>query len=64
MWYVERGIGAIDSAADDFAVVDEDAADGRFVGFQREFGHVDCFAHEALVVFAVGDGAEDHFVGI
>ena len=59
--YVERSVGAVDSAADDFAFVHEDTADGCFVGGEGELGHVDGFAHEALVVFAVGDGAKDHF---
>ena len=62
--YVEAGVGAVDSSADDFALVHEDTPDGGFVGGERELGHVDGFAHEGFVVFAVGDGAEDgHFGG-
>lgn len=38
----------------------EDAADGGFVGFEGKFRHVDGFAHETLMVVAIGDGAEDH----
>ena len=58
--HVERGVGAVDAAADDLAVVDEDAADGRFVRGEGQLGHFDGFAHEAFVVLAVGDGSEDH----
>jgi hypothetical protein len=58
--YTERGVCAVDSSADDFAVVYEDAAYRSFVGCEGEFGHFDGFAHEDFVVFTVGDWTEDH----
>lgn len=32
------------------------------VAVERKLRHLDGFAHETLMVLAVGDGAEDHFV--
>lgn len=61
--YIERSIRAVDSPADDLAIVHENAANRRFVGRESELGHLDGFAHEDFVVLAVGDGAEDHDCG-
>lgn len=38
--YVERTISVVHAAADDLAVVDEDAADGCFVAFESTLGLV------------------------
>lgn len=61
--YVERSICAVDASANDFTLMHEHAAHGRLVGCECEIGHFDGLAHEDFVVFAVGDGTEDHDCG-
>ena len=62
--YIQRGIRAIDTTTDDLAIVDEDAADGRFVGQESQFGHFDGPAHEVFMVLAVGDRSEHHIASV
>ena len=61
--YVQTGIRAIDASPNHLAVFHKDTAHRSLVTSQRELCHFNGLAHEALMVFAVGDRSEDHFVG-
>jgi len=61
--HVQTGIRAIDASANHLAVLDKDTANRSLVASQGELGHFNGLAHKTLMVFAVGDRPEDHFVG-
>lgn len=61
--HVQTGIRAIDASPNHLAVFDKDTAHGSLIAPQGELGHFNGLAHETLMVFAVGDRPEDHFVG-
>jgi hypothetical protein len=61
--HIQTGIRAIDAPPNHLAVPDKNTAHRRLIAVEGELGHLDGLAHETLMVFAVGDRPEDHFVG-
>ena len=61
--HVQTRIRAIDPPPNHLPVPHKHAPNGRLVAVERQLRHLDRLPHEALMVLAVGDGAEDHFVG-
>jgi len=70
---VSRGIGvgdiAIPSASDDFALMNDNCADGNFSGFERSLGGAERFFHEEFVrggrwSFVVGHWSRDNTLSV